>query len=75
MIAVNPADSGKHSLSSHEGEEFVYVLNGEIEIEYGKDLYVLEPGDSVYYDSVVPHQLRCHGDVAARILAVVYAPA
>jgi transcriptional regulator with XRE-family HTH domain len=75
MIAVNPTDSGSHSLSSHEGEEFVFVLNGEIEIEYGKDLHVLVPGDSIYYDSIVPHQLRCHGDVPARILAVVYAPA
>ena len=75
MIAVNPAVAGAHSLSSHEGEEFVYVLNGEIEIEYGKDLHVLRPGDSIYYDSIVPHQLRAHGDVAARILAVVYAPA
>jgi len=75
MIAVNPADTGSHSLSSHEGEEFVYVLNGEIEIEYGKDLHVLKPGDSIYYDSIVPHQLRAHGDVPARILAVVYAPA
>jgi transcriptional regulator with XRE-family HTH domain len=75
MIAVNPTDAGSHSLSSHEGEEFVYVLNGEIEIEYGKDLHVLRPGDSIYYDSIVPHQLRAHGDVPARILAVVYAPA
>jgi acyl-CoA synthetase (AMP-forming)/AMP-acid ligase II len=35
----------------------------------------LEPGDSIYYDSIVPHQLRAHGEVPARILAVVYAPA
>ena len=75
MIAVNPGEDGHHALSSHEGEEFVYVLNGQIEVEYGKDLYVMSPGDSIYYDSIVPHQLRCHGDVAARILAVVYAPA
>jgi len=75
MITVNPADAASHSLSSHEGEEFVHVLNGEIEIEYGKDLHVLRPGDSIYYDSIVPHQLRAHGDVPARILAVVYAPA
>jgi transcriptional regulator with XRE-family HTH domain len=75
MITVNPAEAGNHSLSSHEGEEFVYVLNGEIELSYGKDVHVLAPGDSIYYDSIVPHQLRAHGDVPARILAVVYAPA
>jgi transcriptional regulator with XRE-family HTH domain len=75
MITVNPADSGSHSLSSHEGEEFVYVIDGSIEIEYGKDLHVLGVGDSIYYDSIVPHQLRAHGDAIAHILAVVYAPA
>jgi transcriptional regulator with XRE-family HTH domain len=74
MIAVNPGSTGTHALSSHEGEEFVYVLGGEIEIEYGKDLHVLGEGDSIYYDSIVPHQLRAHGDAPARILAVVYAP-
>ncbi len=75
MIAVNPSAAGEHKLSSHEGEEFVFVMDGEIEIEYGKDLHVLAAGDSIYYDSIVPHQLRAHGDAPARILAVVYAPA
>jgi transcriptional regulator with XRE-family HTH domain len=75
MIAVKPGTAEHHSLSTHEGEEFIYVLDGEIEIEYGLDLHVLAPGDSIYYDSIVPHQLRAHGDAPARILAVVYAPA
>ena len=75
LIDVSPAVPGAHALSTHEGEEFVYVLDGQIEIEYGKDLHVLSPGDSIYYDSIVPHQLRAHGAAPARILAVVYAPA
>ena len=74
LIDVSPAVPGAHALSTHEGEEFVYVLDGQIEIEYGKDLHVLSPGDSIYYDSIVPHQLRAHGAAPARILAVVYAP-
>ncbi len=75
MISVNPGDSAEHKLSSHEGEEFIYVIAGEIEVEYGKDRVVLGEGDSIYYDSIVPHQVRAAGDAAARILAVVYAPA
>jgi len=51
------------------------VMDGSIEVEYGKDLHVLVVGDSIYYDSIVPHQVRAHGGVPARILAVVYAPA
>lgn len=75
MIDVNPAEESAHSLSSHEGEEFMFVLAGSIEIAYGKDLYTLGEGDSIYYDSIVPHQVRAAGGSPARILAVVYASA
>jgi len=51
------------------------VLSGTLEVEYGKDVTTLEAGDSIYYDSIVPHQVRAAGDAPARILAVVYAPA
>ncbi|NVN92991.1 MAG: helix-turn-helix transcriptional regulator [Desulfuromonadales bacterium] len=74
VINVKPACKAGTPLSSHEGEEFIYTLSGTIEIEYGKELHVLEPGDSIYYDSIVPHQVRARGDQDARILAVVYAP-
>lgn len=72
LISVNPADA--HELSSHEGEEFIFVLDGTIEVEYGKDLYTLQSGDSIYLDSIVPHQVRGGSPSPARILAVVYAP-
>jgi transcriptional regulator with XRE-family HTH domain len=75
LIDVQPAKAGEqHKLSTHEGEEFIHVLAGQIEIAYGKELYVLGAGDSIYYDSIVPHQVRAHGDATAKILAVVYAP-
>lgn len=73
MIDVAPA--GERKLSTHEGEEFIYVINGTLEIEYGKEVYTLSAGDSIYYDSIVPHQVRGGGESTARILAVVYAPA
>lgn len=73
IIDVKP-HSGKAALSTHEGEEFIYVLSGRIEVEYGKDEYVLEAGDSIYYDSIVPHHLRAALGTEAKILAVVYAP-
>lgn len=73
IIDVMPRNDDKPPLSSHEGEEFIYVLSGCIEIKYGKTDYVLEAGDSIYYDSVVPHDVHARGGTA-RILAVVYAP-
>jgi len=72
LITVNPAD--RHETSTHEGEEFIFVLEGVVEIEYGKDTHTLSVGDSIYYDSIVPHQVRGGSSSPARILAVVYAP-
>jgi transcriptional regulator with XRE-family HTH domain len=73
LIDVHPPQSGEMKLSSHEGEEFIFVTRGEIEILYGKDRYNLAAGDSIYYDSVVPHHVHAVG-TDAQILAVVYAP-
>ncbi|MEG1540289.1 MAG: XRE family transcriptional regulator [Muribaculaceae bacterium] len=61
-------------LSSHEGEEFIMVMTGAMEINYGKTTYVLEEGDSIYYDSIVPHHVHAFEGQAAKILAVIYTP-
>ena len=60
--------------SSHEGEEFIHVLSGAIEVVYGSERHELAAGDSIYYDSIVPHHVGAAGGKDARILAVVYAP-
>lgn len=75
FITLEPSEELEHTLSAHEGEEWLYALEGPLEIAYGKDLYVLEPGDSIYYDSIVPHQVRSHKGLAAKFVACVYTPA
>ncbi len=71
---LHPTNPENYELSSHEGEEFIYVMGGEIELEYGQEKYRLSAGDSIYYDSVIPHSLHPYQDSEAKILAVVYAP-
>ncbi len=61
-------------MSSHEGEEFIYVLEGAIVITYGENVYTLFAGDSIYYDSIVEHHVECDCEVGAKVLAVVYSP-
>ncbi len=61
-------------LSSHEGEEFMYVLEGEIEVRYGKEVHILGVGDTIYYDSIVPHLVLPRSEQGAKLLAVVYIP-
>ncbi len=74
IIDIQPSEEKSFKLSAHEGEEFIYVLEGEVEIAYGKEHYLLNEGDSIFYDSIVEHHV--HGAVgkAAKILAVVYIP-
>lgn len=74
LIEVNPPRDKDLSFSSHEGEEFVYVLSGVIEISYGSDIYKISEGDSIYFDSSVSHNLHTANNKPAKILAVVYAP-
>ena len=73
LIDVHPPETEDYQLSSHEGEEFIFVMSGEIEVLYGKETYLVSEGDSIYYDSVVPHDLHAHAG-EAQILAVVYTP-
>ena len=74
IITVSPSGELDHQLHGHEGEEFLYGLEGQIEIEYGRELYILSPGESIYYDAIVPHQVRAHDGQHAKMLAVVYTP-
>ena len=74
LIDIESTGQNEFKLSSHEGEEFIYVLEGKIEVIYGKEKYVLETGDSIYYDSIVAHHVHALNGVSARILGVVYAP-
>ena len=74
IIDINPTENLDYKLSAHEGEEFIYVMNGEVEIEYGKEKYTLKEGDSIFYDSIVKHHVHGAPGKSAKILAVVYIP-
>ncbi len=74
VIDINPEEAPAFQLSAHEGEEFIYVMQGEIEIVYGKETYHLNEGDSIFYDSIVKHHVHGAPGKSAKILAVVYIP-
>ncbi|GBC60868.1 DNA-binding protein [Desulfonema ishimotonii] len=74
FIEMLPESGKEKKLSSHEGEEFIVVMSGEIEVVYGQDTHTLATGDSIYYNSVVPHHVGCKGEQGASIYAVLYFP-
>ena len=66
--------NGVDEVSSHEGEELIICLAGEIELTYGNEKSVLKPGDTAYYNSVVKHGLRALGGKPASIYGIVFMP-
>ncbi|THB79941.1 MAG: XRE family transcriptional regulator [Desulfobacteraceae bacterium] len=58
----------------HEGEEFVYVLSGSVEVKVGENHNVLKQGDALHFNSAVKHDLRNVGKEDAELIVVVYAP-
>ncbi len=68
QLEDNPEGEG---ISVHEGEEFIYVLNGTALLKIGGENFELEPGDSAYYLSTTPHLIASKNGNAT-ILAVLY---
>jgi transcriptional regulator with XRE-family HTH domain len=54
----------------HPGYEFLYILEGELEIRHADKTHVLTPGDGVYFDASTPHGYRCAGKSAAHAIIV-----
>jgi transcriptional regulator with XRE-family HTH domain len=54
----------------HPGCEFLYMLEGELEIRHADKVHVVEAGDGVYFDASTPHAYRCNGKVPALAIIV-----
>jgi quercetin dioxygenase-like cupin family protein len=58
----------------HEGEEFVYVLNGKIEVTVGEHANSLKAGESLHFNSGIRHKLKSISDETAELIVVIYTP-
>jgi quercetin dioxygenase-like cupin family protein len=70
-LIVQLEENSQGDDSIHQGEEFIYVLDGVVALKIGDERFTLEPGDSVYYLSTIPHLVAAAKDQAT-ILAVLY---
>jgi mannose-6-phosphate isomerase-like protein (cupin superfamily) len=72
LVTVAPAPAGGGARpGSHPGQEFHYVLEGELAVLVDGHEVLLHPGDSLYFDAGAPHALRATGPASARVLVVV----
>ena len=54
-------NAGSGDPYTHEGEEFIYILSGDLEITLDGEQYRLKPGDSFYFESATPHRWKNPG--------------
>jgi transcriptional regulator with XRE-family HTH domain len=71
IVTLLPTDADE--FSTHDGEEFIYVLEGEMKVQVGDRTELLHPGDAVYYDSTEPHLVKSATKGKTTILAIIYA--
>ncbi len=72
LTQVDPLPEGKaYSQNTHEGQEFDYVLEGELEIRIGNKVLVLKEGDSIYFDAAQPHCMHALGGKPVKFLCVI----
>lgn len=71
FVVYPPADFVASAFKEHEGEEFLFVHKGTIEMEFPAETLLLHAGDSVYFNALIPHRTRSVGEAQAEILVVV----
>lgn len=73
IVEMEEREASDIVFNNHRGEEFLYVLHGCLEFYYGEDRVLLAEGDSLYFDSIIPHGYR-GVDGPATTLVVIYRP-
>jgi mannose-6-phosphate isomerase-like protein (cupin superfamily) len=72
LVRLQPLLDRNVVRNSHEGEEFLFVLSGKVEVFLDKYSDVLSEGDCIYYNSTIPHHVHSAEEREALILAVIY---
>jgi len=72
LVEFKRRSAEKLSYFSHDGEEFIYLLEGILEFRTESQQYILRPGDSLYFESSIPHAYRALERRNAKALSVIY---
>jgi quercetin dioxygenase-like cupin family protein len=74
LVNIDPKQDHKMVEYKHEGEEFLYVLKGHVEVIVGENQNLLKKGETLHFDSGIIHKLRNLSDEEAKLLVVIYTP-
>jgi len=74
MITIEPGQAHKPVAYKHEGEEFIYVISGSLELKLDNKTHNLKPGESIRFNSETPHTLKSKISETTHCLVVLYTP-
>jgi quercetin dioxygenase-like cupin family protein len=74
LVTLEPKKKHEMVAYKHEGEEFVYVVEGRVEIQVGKETNVIKKGQSLHFNSGISHNLKNLSSKQSTLLVVVYTP-
>lgn len=72
MITIEPHHDHKPVAYKHEGEEFIFVMEGELEFTLGSKVHTLKKGESIHFHSNTPHKLKSLSAQMTRCLVILY---
>ncbi len=70
IVEFEPCDTDKLIYNNHKGEEFLFVINGKLEFRCSDEIIILNEGDSLYFDSGLPHSFRGVDGISNAIIIV-----
>ena len=73
-VVIDPMKDHKGTGYQHEGEEFVYLLEGMIEITVGDNINSLKKGDTLHFNSGIRHKMKNISNEKAELIVVIYGP-
>ena len=73
-MTLDPKKEHEMVAYKHEGEEFMYVIEGRVEVKVGEDVRELRKGATLHFDSGMAHHLRNLSQKASKMIVVVYTP-
>jgi quercetin dioxygenase-like cupin family protein len=74
LVTIDPKQDHKMVEYRHEGEEFLYVLKGDVAVRVGENENLLKKGENLHFDSGITHRLSNLSDEEAKLLVIIYTP-
>jgi len=74
FVLTLPVNPKKKTLYQHQGQEILFVLEGTMKFLHGSDIFIVEEGDCIYFDSRIPHFGESMGTKEVKCFMVIYNP-